>query len=122
MDQESDRPIPMFKNADKLEIKRNQPATIILPDYLSDGVRPAYVAIGIHRENDDGTPANTVETAPFVQPVAGRETQFELTLEEMNYIAGPEIKSLILGERYSPQSGESAVSAPIKSERYTVVD
>ncbi|PIO91827.1 hypothetical protein CBI55_22280 [Pseudomonas syringae] len=122
MDQGPIRPIPMFKNAEDFKITRNQPATIILPAYPSDGVRPAYVAIGIHRENADGTPAHTVETAPFQQPVAGRETQFELTLEEMSYIAGPNIKSVILGERYSAQSGEGAVSAPIKSQPYTVVD
>lgn len=122
MNQGPTRPIPKFENEEDFEITRNRPATIILPAYPSDVVRPAYVAIGIHREEADGTPANTLETAPFQQTVANRETRFELTLEEMSYIAGPKIKSLILGERYSAQSGEGAVSAPIKSQRYTVVD
>lgn len=116
------RPIPMFENAEDFKIIRNQPATIILPAYPSDVVLPAYVGIGIYREDADGTPANTVETAPFQQPVADKETRFELTLEEMSYIAGPNIKSVILQERCAAQSGEGAFPALIKSPPYTVVD
>ncbi len=122
MDQGPIRPIAKFENEEDFEITRNRPATIILPAYPSDVVLPAYVGIGIYRENDKGTSENTVETAPFLQPVPGRETRFELTLEEMSYIAGPKIKSLILQERYSAQSGEGPFHAYIKSPPYTVVD
>ncbi|MCL6308241.1 hypothetical protein QQL38_22245 [Pseudomonas syringae] len=121
MDQKSIRPIAKFENAEEFKIPRNRPATIILPAYPPDEVLPAYVGIAIYRTEDTGTPTNTVETAPFKQPVAGIETRFELTLEEMSYIAGPKIKSLILGERYAAQSGEGGFPADIKSPPYTVV-